>query len=151
MKRFHIHLAVDHLDQNIDFYTTLFGCVPTVQHDDYAKWMLDDPRINFAISNRSAKLGLDHLGIQAEDEGELEDIKQRLDATQRPIETQEQAACCYMRSDKYWITDPQGIAWESFHSLAEIPTFNDKKAPSDGENPFACRPAENAGSSCCGG
>ena len=111
--------------------------------------MLEDPRVNFAISSRSAKLGLDHLGIQAEDEQELQVIKQRLDATQQPIEAQEQAACCYMRSDKYWITDPQGIAWESFHSLTEIPTFNDKKAASDGENPFACRPAENS-SSCCG-
>jgi catechol 2,3-dioxygenase-like lactoylglutathione lyase family enzyme len=150
MKRLHIHLAVDNLDQNINFYSTLFGCDPTVLHDDYAKWMLDDPRVNFAISNRSAKLGLDHLGIQAEDDQELQVIKQRLDATQKSIETQEQAACCYMRSDKYWITDPQGIAWESFHSLSEIPTFNDKKAPLDGENPFACRPAGNADSSCCG-
>jgi catechol 2,3-dioxygenase-like lactoylglutathione lyase family enzyme len=151
MKRFHIHLAVDDLDRNIGFYSTMFGCEPTVRHHDYAKWMLDDPRVNFAISNRSAKFGLDHLGIQAEDGDELQEIKQRLDATQGPIETQEQAACCYMRSDKYWITDPQGIAWESFHSLSEIPTFNDQKAPSDGENPFACRPAENKASSCCGG
>lgn len=149
MKRFHLHLAVDDLARNIDFYSTLFGCKPSVQHDDYAKWMLNDPRINFAISNRSAKLGLDHLGIQAENEEELQDIKLRLDATQRPIETQEQAACCYMRSDKYWITDPQGIAWESFHSLSEIPTFNDKKAPSDGENPFACRPTEETTTACC--
>ncbi len=150
MKRLHIHLAVDNLDQNINFYSTLFGCDPTVQHADYAKWMLDDPRVNFAISNRSAKLGLDHLGIQAEDDQELQGIKQRLDATQKPIETQEQAACCYMRSDKYWVTDPQGIAWESFHSLSEVPTFNDKKAQTDGENPFACRPAGNTDSSCCG-
>lgn len=150
MKRLHIHLAVDSLDQNINFYSTLFGCDPTVLHDDYAKWMLDDPRVNFAISNRSAKLGLDHLGIQVEDDQELQVIKQRLDATQKPIETQEQAACCYMRSDKYWITDPQGIAWESFHSLSGIPTFNDKKAQSDGENPYACRPPGNADSSCCG-
>ncbi|MDO9268680.1 MAG: ArsI/CadI family heavy metal resistance metalloenzyme [Methylobacter sp.] len=150
MKRLHIHLAVENLEQNIHFYSTLFGCGPTVQHDDYAKWMLDDPRVNFAISNRSAQLGLDHLGIQAEDDQELQAIKQRLDATQQPVETQEQAACCYMRSDKHWITDPQGIAWESFHSLSEVPMFNDKKAPSDGENPFACRPAGNADSSCCG-
>ena len=150
MKRLHIHLAVDNLDQNIQFYSTLFACDPTVQHDDYAKWMLDDPRVNFAISNRSAKLGLDHLGIQAEDDQELQKIKQRLDATQKPIEIQEQAACCYMRSDKYWITDPQGIAWESFHSLSEIPTFNDEKTASDGENPFACRPSANAETSCCG-
>jgi catechol 2,3-dioxygenase-like lactoylglutathione lyase family enzyme len=150
MKRFHIHLAVDNLDQNIQFYSTLFGREPSVRHDDYAKWMLDDPRINFAISNRGAKIGVDHLGIQAEDEQELKDIKLRLDATQRPVESQEQAACCYMRSDKYWITDPQGIAWESFHSLTEIPTFNDKTAPSDGENPFACCPAVDKTTPCCG-
>lgn len=150
MKRLHIHLAVDNLAQNIDFYSTLFASEPTVRHQDYAKWMLDDPRVNFAISDRSAKFGLDHLGIQADDEQELLDLKQRLDATQRPIETQQQAACCYMRSDKHWITDPQGIAWESFHSLSEIPTFNEKKADSDGENPFACKPAGDSSSSCCG-
>ncbi|MGR9088744.1 MAG: ArsI/CadI family heavy metal resistance metalloenzyme [Gammaproteobacteria bacterium] len=149
MKRFHIHLAVDNLDQNIDFYSTLFGCAPKVRHGDYAKWMLDDPRINFAISNRSARTGLDHLGIQAEDEQELQAIKQQLDATQAPVEAQQGAACCYARSNKYWITDPQGIAWESFHSLSEIPTFNDKKAQSDGENPFACRPVEEITTACC--
>lgn len=150
MKRLHIHIAVENLEQNIAFYSTLFGSKPTVQHDDYAKWMLDDPRVNFAISNRSAHLGLDHLGIQAENEEELHAIKRQLDATQAPVEAQEGAACCYARSDKYWITDPQGIAWESFHSLSEIPTFNDAKAPSDGENPFACRPAGKTTSSCCG-
>ncbi|WP_031433221.1 ArsI/CadI family heavy metal resistance metalloenzyme [Methylomarinum vadi] len=150
MKRLHIHLAVEDLEQNIDFYSTLFGCRPTVQHEDYAKWMLDDPRVNFAISNRSKRLGLDHLGIQAENEEELHAIKHQLDATQAPIEEQNGAACCYARSDKYWITDPQGIAWESFHSLSEIPTFNDSQATSDGENPFTCRPAASKSSSCCG-
>lgn len=148
MKRFHIHLSVENLDRNIEFYSTLFGCDPTVRHEDYAKWMLDDPRVNFAISNRGNRFGLDHLGVQAEDDQELQDIKQRLDATQRPVETQEQAACCYMRSDKYWITDPQGIAWESFHSLSEIPTFNDQNAQSDGENPFVCCPPETT-TACC--
>jgi len=150
MKRLHIHLAVENLEQNITFYSTMFGCQPTVQHEDYAKWMLDDPRVNFAISNRSNQLGLDHLGIQAENEEELQSIKQQLDATQAPIEVQEGAACCYARSDKYWITDPQGIAWESFHSLNEIPTFNDQKAVPDSDSSFACRPAENKKSSCCG-
>ncbi len=149
MKRLHIHLSVANLEQNIQFYSNLFGCKPTVRHEDYAKWMLSDPRINFAISNRCATTGLDHLGLQAENETELDEIKQCLDATQIPIETQQQAACCYMRSDKHWITDPQGIAWEAFHSLAEIPTFNDKDAPSDGENPFTCRPATNKNSACC--
>ncbi len=150
MKRLHIHLAVEDLEQNIEFYSTLFGCQPAVVHNDYAKWMLDDPRVNFAISNRGQHTGLDHLGIQAENEAELQDIKQHLDATQAPIEDQQGAACCYTRSDKYWITDPQGIAWESFHSLNEIPTFNDAKAPSDGENPYACRPQDGKKSSCCG-
>ena len=150
MKRLHIHLAVENLAQNIEFYSTLFACQPTVQHEDYAKWMLDDPRVNFAISDRSKKLGLDHLGIQAENETELQTIKQQLDATQTPIETEEGAACCYVRSDKYWVNDPQGIAWESFHSLNDIPTFNDQKVASDNENPFACRPVENGKSSCCG-
>ncbi len=150
MKRLHIHLSVDDLEKNISFYSTLFGSEPTVKHDDYAKWLLDDPRVNFAISNRSQQLGLDHLGLQAENEQELAAIKQNLDATQIPIEAQEGAACCYARSDKYWITDPQGIAWESFHSLSEIPTFNNAKAASDGENPFACSPVEAGTSSCCG-
>ena len=150
MKRLHVHLAVENLEQNINFYSTMFGCQPKVLHDDYAKWMLDNPQVNFAISNRSKKLGLDHLGIQADDESELQGIKQQLDVTQAPIEAQEGAACCYARSDKYWVTDPQGIAWESFHSLSEIPTFNDQKIPLDGESQFACHPAVNNSSSCCG-
>lgn len=150
MKRLHVHLSVENLQQNIDFYSTLFGCEPTVQHEDYAKWMLDDPRVNFAISNRSKHLGLDHFGIQAGGEQELQTIKCQLDATQAPIKEQTGAACCYTKSDKYWVTDPQGIAWESFHSLSDIPTFNDKSASSDGENPYACRPASSNSSSCCG-
>ncbi len=150
MKRLHIHLSVDNLPKNIVFYSTLFGCEPTVKQEDYAKWQLDEPRVNFAISNRSQQIGLDHLGIQAENEQELAATKRQLDATQAPVEIQQGAACCYARSDKYWITDPQGIAWEAFHSLSEIPTFSDAKAASDGENPFACRPAKADTSSCCG-
>ncbi|MGR9073329.1 MAG: ArsI/CadI family heavy metal resistance metalloenzyme [Gammaproteobacteria bacterium] len=150
MKRFHVHLTVDDLEKNIEFYSALFGCRPSVRHDDYAKWMLDDPRLNFAVSTRGGACGLDHLGLQAENDTELAEIKSRLDATDKAVETQEQAACCYMQSDKHWILDPQGIAWESFHSLKEIPTFNDKSARSDGENPFACRPTGNPASTCCG-
>ncbi|MDQ7091277.1 MAG: ArsI/CadI family heavy metal resistance metalloenzyme [Methylococcales bacterium] len=144
MKRLHIHLAVENLKQSIDFYTTLFASSPTVQHDDYAKWMLDDPRVNFAISNRSKKIGLDHLGIQAEDDSELLSIKQNLEATQVPIKTQEQTSCCYSRSNKHWVTDPQGIAWESFHSLNKIPTFNEDdsletKKTDDKKSSSCCR------------
>lgn len=152
MKRMHVHLSVEDLNQNIGFYSTMFGCAPSVQHEDYAKWMLDDPRVNFAISNRSNKLGLDHLGIQAENDSELQDIKKNLDTTQKPIEAQEQTSCCYSKSDKYWITDPQGIAWESFHSLSEIPTFNEEKTVPD-ENNSACCPGDDSSSSsssCCG-
>ncbi len=150
MKRMHVHLSVEDLNQNIDFYSTMFGCAPTVQHEDYAKWMLDDPRVNFAISNRSNQTGLDHLGIQAENDSELQGIKKSLDATQKPVEAQEQTSCCYSRSDKYWITDPQGIAWESFHSLNEIPTFNEDKSASNESNSACCPGDDNtATSSCC--
>ncbi len=151
MKRLHIHLSVANLKESIEFYNTLFNSQPNVQHDDYAKWMLDDPKVNFAISTRAAKTGLDHLGFQVDDERELGELKKCLDATQGSVETQEDAACCYSRSNKHWITDPQGIAWESFHTLSGIPTFNDESASSDGENPFACRPVDNSGSTCCGG
>ncbi len=152
MKRLHVHLSVDNLEQNINFYSTLFGCQPTVQHGDYAKWMLEDPRVNFAISNRSKTVGLDHLGIQAENESELQGIKQQLDATQTPIDTQEGTACCYSQSDKHWVTDPQGIAWESFHTLNKIPTFNGQENESDAGSACCPAPAPELAkkSSCCG-
>ncbi|BBL59846.1 ArsI/CadI family heavy metal resistance metalloenzyme [Methylomonas koyamae] len=123
MKRFHIHIAVDDLDANIHFYSGLFQAEPTVRHADYAKWMLDDPRINFAISQRGGKAGLDHLGIQVESAAELAAVQQALTAAALPVVEQKQAACCYAESDKYWSVDPQGIAWEAFHSLHSIPVF----------------------------
>ncbi len=123
MKRFHIHIAVDDLEQNVRFYTALFQAEPTVLEADYAKWMLDDPRINFAISDRGSKSGLDHLGIQVDSNQELESVQQGLVSADLPIATQKQAACCYAQSDKYWTVDPQGIAWEAFHSLNAIPLF----------------------------
>jgi catechol 2,3-dioxygenase-like lactoylglutathione lyase family enzyme len=125
MKRLHVHIAVDDLDANIRFYSALFQAEPTVRHGDYAKWMLDDPRVNFAISARSRKVGLDHLGIQVESGEELEAVNQGLVDAALPSEAQAQAACCYARSDKYWTVDPQGIAWEAFHSLEAIPLFGD--------------------------
>lgn len=152
MKRLHIHLSVDDITKNIEFYSTMFGSKPTLVHDDYAKWLLDDPRVNFAISNRNTKTGLDHLGIQAENDQELQAIKQQLDATQSEVVEQEGTSCCYAESDKYWITDPQGIAWESFHSLKEIPTFNDEPiAVEKNESSSCCTPDNNSSSSsCCG-
>jgi catechol 2,3-dioxygenase-like lactoylglutathione lyase family enzyme len=125
MKRMHIHISVTDLAHNIRFYSALFAAEPTVVKDDYAKWMLDDPRINFAISTRAKEAGLDHLGFQVDDTEELEEMGQRLAQADLPMETQEGTACCYARSDKHWTVDPQGIAWESYHTLSSIPTFNE--------------------------
>ncbi len=125
MKRFHVHMAVEDIEQNIRFYSALFGTAPTVSKPDYAKWMLEDPRVNFAISKRGAKSGLDHVGIQAENEAELEDVHSRLARADQEMLRQEQASCCYAKSNKYWVQDPQGIAWETFHTLGEVPVFGD--------------------------
>ncbi len=123
MKRMHIHVAVHDLEQSIRFYSRLFDAQPDVTESDYAKWMLDDPRVNFAISARGGDPGLDHLGIQVDSGDELRAIHDRLDAAGRTILTQEATHCCYARSDKHWVTDPQGLAWEAFHTLASAPTF----------------------------
>ena len=141
MKRLHVHVAVHDIQQSVRFYSALFAAQPTVTKDDYAKWMLDDPRVNFAISKRGARTGLDHLGIQAENEGELEAIGSQL--AQADVSTLEQrgASCCYAKSDKYWTLDPQGIAWESFHTLDTVPIYGD-----DGRSKSA--PVEKKGACC---
>ncbi len=123
MKRFHIHIAVEDLPGNIRFYSALFGIEPTVSRPDYAKWMLNDPLINFAISARGAKAGLDHVGIQVDSEEALNEMNQRLAQADLPATEQKNAQCCYAASNKYWTVDPQGIAWEAFHSLTTIPVF----------------------------
>lgn len=123
MKRFHVHLAVNDLDANLTFYSRLFGAEPSVCKPDYAKWMLDDPRINFAISARGAAVGVNHLGLQAEDEAELDEIEARARSADADGIEERGAACCYAAGNKYWVTDPQGIAWEHFHTLGDIPVF----------------------------
>jgi hypothetical protein len=123
MKRFHVHVAVHDLKQSIRFYSALFAAEPTVLKDEYAKWQLDDPRVNFAISTRGGKAGVDHLGIQAENGEELEDLGSRLAQADVAITEQKGASCCYAKSDKYWTLDPQGIAWESFHTLESAPVY----------------------------
>ena len=125
MSRLHIHIAVDNIERNIRFYSAMFGAEPTVIKDDYAKWDLADPAVNFAISTRTRKTGLDHIGIQANSAAELDALQARLDAAGIAGREQSNAACCYARSDKYWSLDPQGIAWEAFHTLDSIPTFNE--------------------------
>lgn len=123
MKRFHVHVAVDDLAANIRFYSTVFGMTPTVEKPDYAKWMVEDPRINFAISSRGAKAGLDHLGLQVDSDGELAALRQQVADAEIAAFDQPQAQCCYAKSDKYWITDPQGIAWETYHTLEQAEIF----------------------------
>jgi catechol 2,3-dioxygenase-like lactoylglutathione lyase family enzyme len=154
MKRFHVHVAVDDLDANIRFYSTVFGFSPTVLKNDYAKWMLDDPRINFAISKRGLKPGLDHLGLQVDSEEELTALRGQVAPAEIAALDQGNASCCYARSDKYWITDPQGIAWETFHTLGSIPVYgkDTQRAERDGVaccTPMADQPREKAEGVCC--
>ena len=133
MKRFHVHAHVENLGQSIAFYSRLFGADPTRTENDYAKWMLDDPRVNFAISTRGGgKTGVDHLGLQTDTEEELVELKDRARAADMALLDEGETTCCYARSDKYWLTDPQGIAWEQFHTLGSIPVFSEGKVEAAG-------------------
>jgi catechol 2,3-dioxygenase-like lactoylglutathione lyase family enzyme len=126
MKRLHVHVAVDDLNRSIGFYSTLFAAKPSVLKDDYAKWMLDDPRVNFAISARGSRHdGVDHLGIQVETDGELRDLASRLKAAGETTRDQEATTCCYAQSNKSWINDPSGIRWETFFSFGEATTYGE--------------------------
>ncbi|CAM5220097.1 Lactoylglutathione lyase OS=Castellaniella defragrans OX=75697 GN=HNR28_003540 PE=4 SV=1 [Castellaniella defragrans] len=145
MKRFHVHLYVDDLNRNIAFYSSLFAAQPARVEADYAKWMLDDPPVNFAISARSHEPGLDHFGIQVDNDADLAVLKAQARAAEAPILDEGQTTCCYSRSEKHWVTDPQGIAWEHFHTLEGIPTFNE----SERSAATACCTPASAPSSCC--
>ncbi len=123
MKRLHVHVAVDDLDRSVGFYSTLFATEPTVIKPDYAKWMLDDPRVNFAISARGVKAGVEHLGIQVEDAGELAEVYARLDKADARVVEEGATTCCYAKSEKSWITDPQGVLWETFLTQGESTTY----------------------------
>lgn len=136
MSRFHMHIAVADLERSIRYYSAVFGSEPGVRKPDYAKWSLDDPRINFAISSRGCHRGLDHVGIQTDSAEELAALQARLEAADLVGTAQPDASCCYARSDKYWSRDPEGIAWEAFHTLGSIPTFNTEEG-------------ETASQSCC--
>jgi len=125
MKRLHVHLSVDNLSDAIGFYAALFAAQPTVTKPDYAKWMLDDPRVNFAISTRGRAPGLDHLGIQVEDRGELREVYGRLQQAGRPVLEQGETTCCYAHSEKSWIEDPAGISWETFLTHGESTNYGD--------------------------
>ncbi len=140
MKRFHVHVHVDDLQRSVAFYSRLFAAEPARLEVDYAKWMLDDPRINFAISTRGSEKGIDHLGIQAEDAAELAELKARAHAADMALSDEGEVMCCYAHSDKYWITDPQGVAWEQFHTLGNVPMFGAPRevAEADGDASTCC-------------
>ena len=125
MKRLHVHVSVADIEQSVRFYATLFAADPTVLKPDYAKWMLDDPRVNFAISKRGGATGVEHLGIQAEDAAELAEVYDRLKQAERPIVAQSATICCYAKSEKQWIADPQGVAWETFLTHGEATVYGD--------------------------
>jgi catechol 2,3-dioxygenase-like lactoylglutathione lyase family enzyme len=139
MKRLHVHVAVDDLAASIQFYGTLFAAQPTVVKDDYAKWLLEDPRVNFAISKRGAGSGIRHLGIQVEDRAELAEVYDRLKRAEAPVSAEGATTCCYARSEKSWITDPQGIQWETFLTTGQSATY--------GAEPTQAGRVEK---SCCG-
>lgn len=128
MKRFHVNLNVKDLQQSIEFYTALFGAAPTVVKPDYAKWMLEDPRINFAISPAMGSTGIEHLGIQAESEAELQEVYGRLSQAKGTIREEGKTTCCYANSEKSWIADPQGVEWEAFYTFGESTIYGEGKA-----------------------
>lgn len=154
MKRFHVHMHVDDLTKNIAFYSAMFGQEPARTETDYAKWMLQDPPVNFAISTRGDKPGVDHLGIQVESAEELAALKANATKADMALLDEGETTCCYARSDKYWVTDPQGVAWEQFQTLDSIPVFSQKAAAPAGA--ACCAPKGKpvgipvkAATSCC--
>ena len=160
MKRFHVHVHVHDLDRSVAFYSKMFAAQPTRLEADYAKWMLDDPRINFAISTRGGEPGVDHLGIQTDSAEELVELKARAEAADLSLFDEGATSCCYANSEKHWITDPQGVAWEHFHTLGNIPVFSERAAAApDAKAAACCAPAAPRGkpvgvpvkssSSCC--
>jgi catechol 2,3-dioxygenase-like lactoylglutathione lyase family enzyme len=151
MKRLHVNMAVNDLDTSIGFYTALFDSEPTVQKEDYAKWMLDDPRVNFAITTRGQRKGIDHLGIQVENEAELGEVYSRLQSAGAPVIEEGETTCCYANSEKSWIFDPEGIAWETFLTRGESPVYGSDFIEAATQDSACCTPRQKASadSGCC--
>lgn len=147
MKRLHIHIGVENIDESIRFYSALFGAEPMKSKPDYAKWMLEDPRVNFAISTRVNKKGIDHLGIQVDDIAELETIRKQMSAANISTHSDGETTCCYAKSEKSWVEDPNGIAWEAYHTMEDVQVFNDKSKTTDSA---CCIPETTKKTGCCG-
>lgn len=148
MKRFHIHVGVKDLEKSVQFYSTLFGQEPTKLKQDYAKWMLDDPRINFAISTRSKEVGVDHLGIQVDEDIELQEITERLKKSDLSVYAEGITTCCYAESNKAWLKDPAGIAWEAYKNMAEAEVYGLKPLSGESAASPCCGPSKQK-TSCC--
>ena len=144
MKRMHIHVGVEKLDDSIKFYSALFGAEPVKTKNDYAKWMLDDPRINFAISTR-AKRGVDHLGLQVDEDNELEALRERLKKADMSLFDEGETVCCYARSDKSWVSDPSGIPWEAYKTMEDVQLFSDAAESEEA----CCTPETQGQTDCC--
>jgi catechol 2,3-dioxygenase-like lactoylglutathione lyase family enzyme len=154
MKRFHVHARVGGLNSSVRFYSTLFGAEPAILKPDYAKWMLDDPRVNFAITAGLTSVGLDHLGLQVESDEDLATIAGRLNAAGQSVVKQDNAACCYARGNEGWVSDPSGISWETFHTFSESTVYGNDGAPRPmaarlPESDSCCTPATSSTSACC--
>ncbi len=155
MKRLHVHVSVNDLPASIRFYRTLFAADPVVTKPDYAKWMLEDPRINFAISTQRQPAGINHLGLQVDTDEELRGMRAQLEAADARMVEESEQPCCYARSDKYWVTDPTGIAWETFHTLGSIPVYGedtpvfDHGASAVPNTSACCIPAAKVNEPCC--
>lgn len=152
MKRFHVHLHVSDLSASLAFYNKLFAAEPARVEADYAKWMLTDPPVNFAISTRASQPGLDHFGIQVDNADDLAALKAQAQAADMALLDEGETTCCYARSDKYWVTDPQGVAWEQFHTLGNIPTFNDGNSHQKQASSTACcatNAMDSEAAACC--
>lgn len=151
MKRMHLHIGVENVEQSIQFYSALFGTEPVKTKHDYAKWMLDDPRVNFAISNHSGKTGVDHLGLQVEQQSELTELRQRLQNADMAVLDEGETICCYAHSDKSWVQDPNGIAWEAYQTMEDVEIFSSSEKT---EGQACCAPSQSdldieKSSGCC--
>lgn len=146
MKRFHVNISVTDLDASIGFYNSLFDTTPAVVKEDYAKWMLDDPRVNFAITTRGGNKGVDHLGIQVENEAELGEVYSRLQTASAPVIEEGETTCCYANSEKSWIFDPEGIAWETFLTRGESPVYGTDVIKSIDADGVCCTPRKQQSS-----
>jgi len=146
MRRMHINVGVENMEQSIKFYNALFGAEPVKTKSDYAKWMLEDPRLNFAITSHSSTRGVDHLGLQVDDDSELEEMRERLRSADMSLFDEGETVCCYARSDKSWVQDPSGVAWEAFKTMEDVQLFSSAEEKTESA---CCAPSAEKKSDCC--